>query len=330
MSETRRPRRILRRIGAVLAGLLAITILSLSIATYIAFDTEGVTMGAVRKTVTSKDGTIIAYEQTGSGAVVILVAAALADRGGTKRLAKHLSEHFTVINYDRRGRGESGDTQPYDSKREVEDIEALIDASGGAAFVFGSSSGSVLALDAASKLGSKVSKLFMYEPPFIIDGSRPPVSDDLSKQITELVSAGRRNDAVKLFFTKGMGIPPFAVTLMRLLMPGWSKMAGMAQTLPYDLTILEGTQGGKPLPANRWTSNTAPTLVMVGSRSEAFFHSGAKAFTGLLPNAKYRSLNGGNHGSVLLSSKAIATEVEQFFLTGDANRLNECLQPAER
>lgn len=322
MSETRRPRRVLRRIGAVLAGFLAIIILSISVAIYVAFDTEGVTMGAVQKTVTSKDGTIIAYEQTGSGPVVILVAAALADRGGTKRLAKHLSEHFTVINYDRRGRGKSADTQPYSADREVEDIEALINASGGAAFVFGSSSGSVLALDAANNLGSKVKKLFMYEPPFIIDDSRPPVSDELSRQITELVSAGRRNDAVKLFFTRGMGIPPFGVKLMRLFMPGWSKMAGMAHTVPYDLTILEGTQAGKSLPANRWGASAAPTLVMVGSRSEPFFHSGAKAVANLLPNAQYRSLEGGNHGSVLLAPKAIAAAVEQFFLTGDSRRPN--------
>jgi pimeloyl-ACP methyl ester carboxylesterase len=320
MSETRRPRRLLRRIGAVLAGLFALLVLAVSVATYIAFDTEGVTMGAVQKTATSQDGTIIAYEQTGAGPVVILVAAALADRGGTKRLAKHLSEHFTVINYDRRGRGKSGDHQPYSSDREVEDIEALIDNSGGAAFVFGSSSGAVLALDAASIPGSKVKKLFMYEPPFIIDESRPPVSDDLSRQITELVSAGRRNDAVKLFFTNGMGIPPFAATMMRMLMPGWSKMAGMAHTVPYDLRILEGTQAGKPLPAKKWGATAAPTWVMVGSRSEAFFHSGAKAVVNLLPNAQYRSLEGGNHGSVLLSSKAVASEVEHFFLSGDGQR----------
>jgi pimeloyl-ACP methyl ester carboxylesterase len=202
MNETHRPRRILRRIGAVLTGLLAIVILSLYIATYMALNTEGVTLGAVQKSVISKDGTIIAYEQTGTGPVVILVAAALADRGGTRRLAGQLAEHFTVINYDRRGRGKSGDTQPYAVEREVEDIEALIDASGGSAFVFGSSSGFVLALEAASKLGSKIKKLLMYEPPFIIDDSWPPIPNNLTKQVTELVSGGRRNDAVKLFFTR--------------------------------------------------------------------------------------------------------------------------------
>lgn len=313
MSENHRPHRVLRRIAVVVASTLALAILTIYVVTYMAFNTDGVTMGAAQKNTTSKDGTLIAYEQSGSGTVVILVPAALADRGGTARLAKHLSEHFTVINYDRRGRGKSGDTQPYAPGREVEDIEALIDATGGSAFVFGSSSGSVLALDAASQLGPKVKKLFMYEPPFIVDDSRPPMPADLSNRIKGLVAADQRNDAVKLFFTKGMGIPPFGVTLMRFLMPGWSKMTGMAHTLPYDLAVLDETQTGKALPKERWASNTTPTLVMVGSKSEVFFHTGAKALTGVLPGAEYRSLEGGNHGSVLLGPGALANEVEQFF-----------------
>jgi pimeloyl-ACP methyl ester carboxylesterase len=311
--EARRARPILLRIGSVLGGLLLVGIVGVLIAIHVAFDTEGVTVGADQGSVTSKDGTTIEYEKTGKGPVVILVAAALADRGGTKRFAKLLSEHYTVINYDRRGRGKSGDTHPYSVEREVEDIEALIEESGGRVFLFGSSSGSVLALEAATQLGTKVKGLFMYEPPFIVDESRPPMPNDLSNEITEFVAAGRRNDAVKLFFTKGMGIPPFGVTLMRFLMPGWSKMTGMAHTLPYDLAILEKTQTGKPLPKERWLSNTTPTLIMVGSRSEVFFHSGAKALAGILPHADYRSLEGGNHGSVLLGPKALAGAVGQFF-----------------
>jgi pimeloyl-ACP methyl ester carboxylesterase len=313
--EARPARRILLRIGAVLGGLLLLGIVGVLIAIHVAFDTEGVTVGAEQGSVRSKDGTPIAYEKTGKGAVVILVAAALADRGGTKRFAKLLSEHYTVINYDRRGRGKSGDTLPYAMEREVEDIEALIEASGEPVFLFGSSSGSVLALEAATRLGTKVKGLFMYEPPLIVDDSRPPMPKDFSNQITELVAADRRNDAVKLFFTKGMGIPPFGVTLMRFLMPGWSKMTGMAHTVPYDLAILEETQAGKPLPKERWVSNTTPTLIMVGSRSEVFFHSGAKALAAILPHADYRSLEGGNHGSVLLGPKPLAGAVGQFFGT---------------
>jgi pimeloyl-ACP methyl ester carboxylesterase len=203
--EAHRARRILLRIGALLSGLLLVGIVGVLIAIHVAFDTEGVTVGAEQGSVTSKDGTTIAYEKTGQGPAVILVAAALADRAGTKRFAKLLSEHYTVINYDRRGRGKSGDTHPYAVEREVEDIEALIEKSGEPVFLFGSSSGSVLALEAATRLGTKVKGLFMYEPPFIVDESHPPMPDDLSNEITELVAAGRRNDAVKLFFTKGDG-----------------------------------------------------------------------------------------------------------------------------
>jgi len=268
-----------------------------------------------QKTVTSKDGTGIAFEERGAGPVVILVEPALSDRSGSAKLAKHLAGKFTVVSYDRRGRGKSTDTQPYASEREVEDIEALIDATGGSAFLFGSSSGSVLALEAANKLGGRVKQLFMYEPPFIIDDSRPPMPDDFINEVSALVSANRRNDAVRLFFTKAMGIPSFAVTLMRMLMPGWSKMASVAHTIPYDLTLLAGTQTGNELPSSRWAGTIAPTLVVVGSKSEAFFHTGAKALTNLLPDAQYRFLEGRDHSAVVMASKAIADEVEQFFLT---------------
>ena len=268
------------------------------------------------KKVISIDGTSIAFDQLGQGPALILVASALADRSDTKKLAASLAEHFTVINYDRRGRGKSGDTQPFAVEREVEDIQALIDEAGGSAFLFGSSSGAVLALEAASRLGSRVKKLFMYEPPFIIDNSRPPMPDDFINQVSELVSAGRRNEAVKLFFTKSMGIPVVFVILMRLFMPGWSKMAGIAHTLPYDLTILAGTQSGKPLPAERWASTQAPTLVMVGGKSEAFFHNGAKALTDILPDAQYRVLEDKDHSAVIMAPKAIAAALVEFFKAG--------------
>lgn len=312
MSEIGRRHHILRFIGYVIAGLLVIGI---SVGAYLASHLEGESLGGVQKSIISKDGTVIAYEQTGRGPVVILVSAALADHRGATRLANNLAERFTVINYDRRGRGKSTDTQPYSVEREVEDIEALIDSSGGSAFLFGSSSGSVLALEAANHLGGKVKKLFMYEPPFIIDDSHPPIPAELTQQIGELVTSGQRSDAVTLFFSRGMGIPRVGVTLMRVLMPGWSKMAGMAHTLPYDLTILKGTQDGKPLPANRWTSVTAPTLIVVGSRSELFFHSGAKALARILPGGRYALLDGGNHGALLIAPKALASAVEQFFVS---------------
>jgi pimeloyl-ACP methyl ester carboxylesterase len=146
------------------------------------------------KTVTSKDGTTIAFDQYGTGPAVILVtgAAAFASQPGGDALAVQLAPHLTVINYDRRGRGKSGDTQPYAAKREIEDIEALIDAVGGSAFLYGISSGAVFALEAPSSLPKKVKKLAIYEPPFIIDSSRPPLPDDYVPQLNVAIAADRR------------------------------------------------------------------------------------------------------------------------------------------
>ncbi|MFJ4653952.1 alpha/beta fold hydrolase [Nocardia sp. NPDC088792] len=265
-------------------------------------------------TVTSKDGTIISFEQSGAGPALIVVSAALADHSGTAKLAGLLAADFTVINYDRRGRGQSGDTQPYAPQREIEDIAALIDAAGGRAFLLGSSSGAVLALDAAAELGASVGGVFLYEPPFITDGSRPPVPGGLGDEAAQLVSAGRRNEAVKLFFTKGMGMPAVAVTMMRLFMPGWSKMAAIAHTIPYDLAVLADTQSGNPLPADRWFGVEAPVLVAVGSKSPKFFHDGAERLAALLPGTTYRSLPGESHASVMMRPKGIAATARDFFL----------------
>jgi pimeloyl-ACP methyl ester carboxylesterase len=264
------------------------------------------------KTVISKDGTAIAYDQLGHGPPVVLVASALSDRSDAARLAELLAERFTVINYDRRGRGASGDTAPYAVEREVEDIEALIDTAGGSAFVFGSSSGAVLALEAANKLPAKIKKQVLFEPPFIINNGRPPVPGDLVGQVTRLISADRRDDALRLFFTKAMGILALFVTLMRF-MPDWSKMKAMAHTLPYDLAITGDTQTGKPLPAGRWASATMPTLVATGEKSEAFFHKGAQALASSLPNAQHRILKGQNHGAVVMGAKTLAPILIEFF-----------------
>jgi pimeloyl-ACP methyl ester carboxylesterase len=262
--------------------------------------------------VISKDSTPIAFEKAGQGPVVILVAAALSDRSDTKKLAALLAEHFTVINYDRRGRGESGDNLSYAVEREIEDIETLINEAGGSAFVFGSSSGAVLALEAANRLNGKIKKQVLYEPPLIVDDSQPPVSGNLRKQIAELISANRRNEAVKLFFSKAMSIPAIGVFMMRF-MPGWSKMRDMAHTTTYDLAILEGTQEGKPLSPGRWASVQLPTLVLTGEKSEAFFHSGARALVGILPHARHKILKGQHHGSVVTAPEVLADEMLEFY-----------------
>jgi pimeloyl-ACP methyl ester carboxylesterase len=282
--------------------------------------TGGPPKDAIQKTVKSKDGTLIAYEQTGAGPVVILVSAALADRDGARRLARHLVSSFTVINYDRRGRGKSSDTQPYAIEREIEDLEALATAAGQPVFLFGSSSGSVLALDAGSRFGARVKKLFLYEPPFIVDASHAPIPDSLQNEIEDAVAANKRGEAVGLFFHKGMGIPAAGVTFMRLLMPAWREMAAIVHTAPYDLKILAGTQSGKPLPSDRWSRTTSPAMVAVGAKSEAFFNNGAKALTGLLPAAEYRSLDGLDHSAVLMAPQALAIAIRHYFASEVSRR----------
>ena len=264
------------------------------------------------KTVTSEDGTKIAFDYTGNGPVVILVDSALADRTICAKLATLLAEEFTVINYDRRGRGDSTDTQPYAVERELEDIEALIDAAGGSAFLFGSSSGAVLALEAASKLPAKVKKQVLYEPPFIVDDSRPPMPGDFSEKVKELLAQGKRTDALKLFFSTAMGIPGIFILMMRF-MPSWSKSKSVAHTLPYDLMIMGDTQRGKQLPASRWATATMPTLVLTGGKSETFFHTGGDALAEVLPNAQHRILKDQHHGSVVMSPNVVASEITQFF-----------------
>src|SRR5438876_7181889 len=164
--------------------------------------------------VISKDGTAIAFDRSGKGPAVILVTGALTTRADWASLAASLSPHFSVFAYDRRGRGESGDTAPYAVEREVEDLDALINEAGGSAFVFGHSSGAVLALEAARLLPTKITKLAVYEPPFIIDDSHPPAPQDYAPHLMELVSSGRRGEAVEYFMTQ-VGAPADMVAQMR-------------------------------------------------------------------------------------------------------------------
>ena len=247
------------------------------------------------RTVLSKDGTAIAFDQSGQGPALILVAGATATRLAEASLAAALAPHFTVFAYDRRGRGASSDTAPYAVEREVEDIEALINEAGGSAFVFGHSSGAVLALEAARLLPTKITKLAVYEPPFIIDDRRPPVPQDYVPHLNELIAAGRRDEAVEYFMTDAMLVPAEMVAQMRQS-PMWPQIEAVAHTIPYDGTIMGDTMSGNPSTIRKWASVTVPTLVMVGGASPAFFHNGTQTLVDILPNAQYRHLKDQDHG----------------------------------
>lgn len=153
---------------------------------------------------------------------------------------------FTVINYDRRGRGDSGDTGPYAVEREVEDLDALIQAAGGSASVFGSSSGAVLALRAAAS-GLNITRLAVYEPPFPVDGD--PLPAGFQVQLEQLLAAGRRGGAVKHFMRTDMGVPAVILIFLRLLPGTWGKLTAMAHTLPYEYAVMGDTLAGRPLAA---------------------------------------------------------------------------------
>lgn len=241
-------------------------------------------------TVTSADGTTIAYTKEGRGLAIVAVNTSLEDHHGMAGIASLLADDFTVYRYDRRGRGDSGNTEPYSPQREIEDLAAVIGGAGSAVALISGSGGCVLSLDAATALGDKVTELYLYEPPFIIDDSRPPVPDDLAERVTRLVAEDQRDEAVEAFFVEAVGVPAEFIDSMKAD-PSWQGMKENAHTLPYDIGICQPTQRGMELPADRWDV-LVPTTVSVGGDSEPFFHLGAKALADLLPKGSYKSLEG--------------------------------------
>ncbi|AXB48997.1 hydrolase [Amycolatopsis albispora] len=263
-------------------------------------------------TLTSADGTTIAYRKTGSGPAIIVVSNVAEDHTGVAGLAAALSEHFTVISFDRRGRGASGDPQPYDPAREIEDIAALIEVAGGSAALTSGSGGSGLTLDAASALGGKVTGVYLYEPPFIVDDSRPPAPADYVEHLEALVGAGKRSEAVEYFMTRMIRVPAEYLPAMKED-PSWDEMAKYAHTYAYDARILRGLQEGKPLPADRWSID-APIAVSVGSNGEDFIRAGAAALAETLPNVTVLTLPGQDHSAFWMAPEPVAEQAREFLL----------------
>ena len=257
--------------------------------------------------VTSKDGTKIAYDKQGAGPAVILVGGALNSRSfGPTELAKLLAPHFTAYNYDRRGRGDSGDTKPYAVEREVEDIEALIDEAGGAAYLYGYSSGAALAMEAAIKLGDKVKMLAMYEAPYNDDGEAQRAWREYIEQLTDLLASDRRGDAVALIM-KLVGTPADQIEGMRHA-PMWPMLEAIAPTLAYDHSAILGQDAS--VPTKRAASVSVPALVMNGGASYPFMHDTAQALSKAMPHAQLRTLEGQKHD---VSPEALAPALVEFF-----------------
>jgi pimeloyl-ACP methyl ester carboxylesterase len=171
---------------------------------------------------------------------------------------RRLAERFTVYLYDRRGRGDSGDTAPYEPRREVEDLLVVIDATGEPVFLYAISSGVALALAAPAR-GVNVKKAALYEFPLIVDDSRPPAPADYLERQRESITAGKPGYAVKRFM-RLVGMPAPMVALFPL-MPTWSKLEEVGHTLVYDGELIDDALDGEPIAAGRWDPITTPTLV---------------------------------------------------------------------
>jgi pimeloyl-ACP methyl ester carboxylesterase len=260
-------------------------------------------------TAISKDGTRIAYDRDGQGPPMLLVDGALCYRGfgPMKRLATLLAPHFTVYTYDRRGRGDSGDTQPWSVEREVEDIAAIVREAGEPVFVYGISSGAVLAVEAASR-GVPIRKLALYEAPLMVDDSRPPLGTDFLPRLRAEIAAGRRGAAVKMFM-QAVQVPAIGIFMMRF-MPAWKKLEAVGHTLQYDIGFMSPLQQGQPLRAGAWSNATMPALVMDGGKSPAWMRNAQAALARVLPNSTTRTLPGQTH---MVKAEATAPQLIEFF-----------------
>jgi pimeloyl-ACP methyl ester carboxylesterase len=258
--------------------------------------------------VISKDGTKIAYDKVGKGPAVILVEGATVTGEASKPLAKLLASDFTVYSYDRRGRGDSTDTKPYSAEKEVEDIEALIDAAGGTAYLYGISGGAALSLEAAMSLGDKVKKLALYEAPYDSSEAGIKAWREFKTKLTELLAADDRNGALTLFM-KFVGVPDEAIEGMRRG-PEWKSMEAIAHTLAYDAAVVGEDS---VVPSDRAAGVTAPVLVMDGGASKEFMpfmHVTAEQLTKAIPAAQHQTLEGQGHD---VDEKVLAPVLLEFF-----------------
>ncbi|HEX5045349.1 MAG TPA: alpha/beta hydrolase [Candidatus Polarisedimenticolaceae bacterium] len=238
---------------------------------------------------TSADGTPLAYDRRGTGPALILVDGALCSRafGPMPKLAAQLASRFTVYTYDRRGRGESGDTPPYAIEREIEDLEALIREGGGTASLLGLSSGAALALEAAAA-GLPIGRVVAYEPPYVNDGSG---TNGHEAHLHALVASGDRAAAVKYFMRTMVGVPAPVVVMMQLMPWIWRKMKGVAHTLPYDAAVMRGFQ----VPAARLASIRVPVLAAHGSKTDPRLIRATRAVAEAVPGARLQALEGQTH-----------------------------------
>ncbi|GAB3250438.1 alpha/beta fold hydrolase [Kineosporia babensis] len=263
-------------------------------------------------TVTSADGTTIACSSIGSGPALVLVDGAFGHRafGPNPALAKLLASDFTVWTYDRRGRGGSGDQPSSSVEQEYDDLAAVMKEAGGEAFVYGISSGAALVLDAVAH-GVPARRVAVFEAPFVVDDSRPPVPADHQEHLAALLAEDRRGAVVSWFMRRGVGLPAAMVAFMHL-MPAWPKLKRLAHTVPYDLAHLGTAAYGRPLDPTRWAGLQVPTLVVDGGKSPASMRNAMAELARVLPSARYETLPGQMH---IVKPAVLAPVLTKFFLS---------------
>lgn len=254
--------------------------------------------------VTSKDGTKIAYEKLGQGPPLVLVWGALGARDSpfTKAMREELAKSFTVYDYDRRGRGGSGDAKPFSVQKEIDDLRAVCEGAGGSPFVWATSSGAALALEAAAA-GVPMRTLAAHEPPYMVGEHAAKFDRGYERNVTPLVEEGKRSEAVA-YFMRTVGVPGFFVVLMRL-MPFWKKAVAVAHTLPYDAAVM----GGFVLPEKRLREIRVPTVVLVGDKTPASLQAAADEVARVVPDATKRVLPKQNHGVKPAALRPVLAEI---------------------
>jgi pimeloyl-ACP methyl ester carboxylesterase len=263
--------------------------------------------------VTSRDGTFIAYNSEGVGPAVILVGGALDDGSENAPLVPELAARFTVVNYARRGRGESGDTPPYSVEREIEDLKALIAEVGGSAHVFGASSGGALALEAAAA-GLAIDQLAVYEVPYNLEEDGPHWNRGDVPEVEALLAQDRRGDVIELFM-RSVGSSEEDIAGAKQS-PYWPPLEALAHTLAYDAACV----GDGPPPTDRLARISQSTLVATGGGtpdshatgvSRRFMDLAADAITAAIPQPERRVIEGGGH---MVNATVIAPVLNQFLL----------------
>jgi hypothetical protein len=254
--------------------------------------------------VTSADGTAIAFDRLGTGPAVVLVCGGSVDRMSNAPLAALLAEHFTVYNYDRRGRGDSGDAAVYAVEREFEDLDAIFAAAGGSACLYGTSSGAALALLATAS-GRPVERLALWEPPYILEGGRPRPPANTADIFRDFVAAGRRDAAAEFFMAEVVGLPAEFVAMAKAS-PWWPAQEAIAHTLAYDATVM----GDYSVPVDAVRQVTVPTRVLTGGASWPWMVEGNQAVVAELADGSHRTLDGQEHN---VDPAVMARALKEFF-----------------